>query len=126
MKQRSVIDDKAFDPNIGTAKHWPKIIGTPEFGVPLYAVDIPNAKLFRPRLFTRSQLGAEPTENALFHLLPRIPCNPILTNAPLAITASLTRVSPSRIDSVFLTRTVGLFFFFFLPLFLSFLVRIIN
>lgn len=77
-------------------KHWPKIICTPEPGILLLflsAVDIPNAKLFRPRLFTRSQLGAEPTHPPL-HLLPRIPCNPILTNALLAITTSLTSTIP--------------------------------
>ena len=94
-------------------KHWPKIICTPEPGIllpslflsisislSLSAVDIPNAKLFRPRLFTRSQLGAEPTHPIpsplLFHLLPRIPCNPILTNALLAITTHRLHIHPSN------------------------------
>lgn len=83
-------------------KHRPKIICTPEPGLLLLlllfhsAVDIPNAKLFRPRLFTRSQPGAEPANppspllslSSPHLLLPRIPCNPILTNALLAITTS--------------------------------------
>lgn len=81
----STIGSGAFDPNIGTAKALAE--NNSHAGIRrssslfLAGVDIPNAKLFRPRLFTRSQLGAEPTENTtLFHLLPRIPCNPILTN----------------------------------------------
>lgn len=54
-------------------KHRPKIICTPEPGLLLLfhsAVDIPNAKLFRPRLFTRSQPGAEPANPPSPHSSP--------------------------------------------------------
>lgn len=92
------IGHKAFDPNIGTAKTLAEnnLHAGTRYPLPLSLCRrYSKCEIISPPLIHAQPAGSRANPSPLpspFHLLPRIPCNPILTNALLAITTSLTSI----------------------------------
>lgn len=90
------IGHKAFDPNIGIAKTLAEnnLHAGTRYPPPLSLCRrYSKCEIISPPLIHAQPAGSRANPSPL-HLLPRIPCNPILTNALLAITTSLTSTIP--------------------------------